>query len=93
MAASYFLGTRTFTSKKGSQCYKLQLQVLNRFGDWEIKDYFLAPDSEVWSMASLLSAGSAVRTVFDFSGDLTALDEDKTYVPLNLNVRKEKGGV
>ena len=91
MAASYFLGTRNFTSKKGSQCYKLQLQLMNRFGDWEIKDYFVDPGSDVWAMASLLPPGSAVRTAFDFSGDLTALDEDKTFLPLKINVKRGGG--
>lgn len=93
MAAIYFLGTRTFQSKKGTQCYKLQLLMLNRFGDYETHDYFVSPDSEVWTMASMIPLGSAVRCSFPFPGDIDTIDEDKNFLPIKLNAKSREGGV
>ena len=92
MAAVYFLGARTFQSKKGTQCYKIQLLMFNRFSDFEIHDYFVQPDSDVWSMASMLTPGTAVRCSFPFPGEIDSIDEDKLFLPIPLNTR-QKGGV
>jgi len=86
MAASYFLGSREFQSKKGIQCYKLQLLVLDRWGDWVIKTEFADPKSDVWQVASeQLEPGSPVFCTFTFDGQLVRLRPNDKVDPLNLS--------
>ena len=86
MAASYFLGSREFTSKKGTNCHKIQLLVLDRWGDWALKTEFLDPKSEVWQTASeVLDPGAAVYCTFTFDGQLVRLRANDKVEPLNLS--------
>lgn len=86
MAASYFLGAREFQSKKGSQCYKLQLLVLDRWGDWVIKTEFADPKSDVWQTASeVLEPGDSAVCTFTFDGQLVRLRKNDKVAPLNLS--------
>lgn len=84
MAATYYLGGRSFTSKSGRQCFVISLLSLSR-ENWQGVDKFVTED--VYELCSDLEAGSAVRVSVDLGGNVSNVELSTTYAPLSLGVK------
>ena len=92
MAATYFLGARSFQGKSGNTLYSVNLLSKNRFGDWQtgrstkngLQPIFVTPEVFASIQKLGLSTGSPVLLQTDLNGDLLGVQPDPEYPQLEL---------
>lgn len=84
MAAQYFLGKRSFTSKKGTDCFIVTI-LFHGSNGWASQDKFIS--SEVYASLTGFEAGASVRVSVDLSGNVVGVSSDDQYSPIALDCK------
>lgn len=92
MAATYFLGARSFQGKNGNTFFSVTLLSKNRFGDWQtgrmtkdgLQPIFVEASVSKSIQESGLKVGDAVLLTTDLNGDVLGLKLDDEIPPLEL---------
>lgn len=92
MAATYFLGARSFQGKSGNTLYSVNLLSKNRFGDWQtgrstnkgLQPIFVTAEVFATIQKTGFKVGDPVILQTDLNGDLLGISPDSEYPPLEL---------